>query len=226
MRIRAVLVDLDDTLYPQAEFLDAAWRAVAECGRRFGLEPERLLAALRTEAAAGSDRGGIIDRALAVISAPPCDVSQLLAAFRTACPAKLTPYPGVPQALNELRSRVSVAVVTDGEIQGQQRKLAALGLTGVFDAEVFSDRWGKSYRKPHPRPFLTALHQLGVSPGQAVVIGDRPDKDVAGAARVLLRAIRVTTGEYSQRPDHPATWLRADSFVDAVAALRPHLVKT
>ena len=55
------------------------------------------------------------------------------------------------------------------------------------------------------------------------MIGDRPEKDVAGALAAGIRAIRVTTGEYSDRPDHPATWLCVDTFVDAMTAVLPHL---
>lgn len=221
--VHGVLVDLDDTLYPQAEFLEAAWRAVAECGVEFGLDRAALLTALRRAAAAGSDRGGIIDRALASMGASKLPVAAFLAAFRNACPARLTPYPGVPEALVELRRRVPVAVISDGDVPGQQRKLAALGLADAVDVVVFSDRWGREFRKPHPRPFQAALRELAIPPELAVMIGDRPDKDVAGALAANVRAIRVRTGEYSASPDHPATWLRADTFADAVTSVLPHL---
>jgi putative hydrolase of the HAD superfamily len=62
--VRGVLVDLDDTLYPQAEFLGLAWFAVAERGARLGLDRDRLHAALAAAAAGDSARGGIIDEAV------------------------------------------------------------------------------------------------------------------------------------------------------------------
>lgn len=221
--VHGVLVDLDDTLYPQAEFLDAAWRAVAERGVEFGLDRAALLTELRRGAANGSDRGGIIDHALASIGASELPVAAFLTAFRSACPARLTPYPGVREALAELRRRAPVALISDGEVPGQQRKLAALGLADVFHLVVFSDRWGREFRKPHPRPFQAALHGLAIPAELAVMIGDRPDKDVAGALAADVRAIRVRTGEYSASPDHPATWLCVDTFVDAVTSVLPRL---
>jgi putative hydrolase of the HAD superfamily len=222
--VHGVLVDLDDTVYPQAEFLDAAWQAVAECGVEFGLDRAALLTALRRAAAAGSDRGGIIDRALASMGASELPVAAFLAAFRSACPARLTSYPGVPEALAELRRRVPIALISDGDVPGQQRKLAALGLADAFDFIVFSDRWGREFRKPHPRPFQAALRELTIPAKLAVMIGDRPDKDIAGALAADVRAIRVRTGEYSASPDHPATWLCADTFADAARAVLPHLL--
>jgi putative hydrolase of the HAD superfamily len=221
--VHGVLVDLDDTLYPQSAFLDAAWHAVADAGSRHGLDRERLHLALRAAAAEGSDRGHIIDKALAAIGAPPDNLDTLVDAFRTACPARLTPYPGAVEALAALRRRVPVALITDGEVAGQCRKLRALGLADAFDAVVMSDTWGRAFRKPHPRPFAAALRELAVPADRAVVIGDRPDKDTAGAATVGIRAVRVLTGEYATRPDHPGTWLTAVDFPAAVASLAPHL---
>ena len=221
--VRGVLVDLDDTLYPQAEYLDLAWRAVATRAGELGLDPIALLAALRAEAAGGSARGGIIDRALARTGTPDSHVPALLGAFRALDPVRLPPYPGAVAALAALCRRVPVALVTDGEPTGQRRKIAALGLTAAFDVVVLSDLAGREHRKPHPRPFTAALDGIGVPAEHAVMIGDRPDKDVAGAAGIGLRAIRVSTGEYADRPDHPATWFRAATFADAVRALLPHL---
>ncbi|MBS2540236.1 HAD-IA family hydrolase, partial [Catenulispora sp. NF23] len=67
--VEAVLCDLDDTLYPQAAWLEGAWRAVAAAGARRGIDEAAFLDALRAEAALGSARGGIIDRALAAVGA-------------------------------------------------------------------------------------------------------------------------------------------------------------
>ncbi|MGD9990296.1 HAD family hydrolase [Pseudonocardia sp.] len=221
--IRAVLVDLDDTLYPQARFLELAWRAVADRGAALGLDRTPLLHALRDIAAQGSARGGIIDRALARVGAPTDLVPELLVAFRGVDPGRLEPYPGVVDALAALHARVPVAIVTDGEVPGQRRKVAALDVAHLVDAVVYSDSAGRGYRKPHPRPFTDALWMLDVAARDAVMIGDRPEKDVAGAVGAGLRAVRVGTGEYATAPDHPATWRRAATFADAVDALLPLL---
>jgi putative hydrolase of the HAD superfamily len=70
---------------------------------------------------------------------------------------------------------------------------------------------------------LGALRALGTAADATVVIGDRPDKDVAAAAAAGMRAIRVRTGEYRARPDHDPTWAVTEDAVQAVSLLEAFL---
>jgi putative hydrolase of the HAD superfamily len=220
--IAAVLCDLDDTLFPQADWLDGAWHAVAEAAAQQGVQQATFLKALQEIAAEGSARGGIIDRALAAVDAR-IPVADLVAVFKAYRAPRLDLYPGAAQALAALRERVPVAVITDGDPGIQQGKLASLGLLGAVDHVVISDRIGREFRKPHPEPFRRALAALGVEPRFAVCIGDRPDKDVAGASALGIRAVRVRTGEYAGMPDAVAEpWLVASGFAEAAALLLAH----
>ncbi|WP_370382813.1 HAD family hydrolase [Catenulispora sp. GAS73] len=220
--VEAVLCDLDDTLYPQASWLDGAWRAVAAEAARQGIDEPAFLAALQADSALGSARGGIIDRALAVVgvgvSTDPDLIARLVAVFRAHRPGRLEPYPGVREALARLRmAGVRLAVVTDGDVDVQAWKVRALGLSAFFECVVVSDAvGGRAVRKPHAAPFLSALEGLGVGPGRCVVIGDRPEKDVTGALGVDIRAIRVKTGEYQRAADVAGTWHTAADFPAAV----------
>jgi len=216
--IAAVLCDLDDTLFPQADWLDGAWRAVAEAAAERGVPQGPFLKALHEIAAEGSARGGIIDRALAAVDAQ-LPAADLVAAFKAYRAPRLELYPGAAQALAALRERVPIAVVTDGDPGIQEGKLSSLGFFDAVDEVVVSDRLGREFRKPHPKPFLHALAALGVEPRFAVFIGDRPDKDVAGASALGIRAVRVHTGEYIEMPDTVAPWFSASGFAEAAQLL-------
>lgn len=221
--VEAVLVDLDDTLYPQADWLAGAWRATAERVAGHGVDAAAFETTLRAVAAGGTDRGRIIDRALASVGRPDVPVAPLVAAFRGHAPASLRPYPGVPEAVRLLRGRVPLAMITDGDPVVQRAKVAALGLADAFDVIVYSDELGRDRRKPHPAPFRAALGRLGLPATAAAHVGDRPEKDTAGALAVGLRAVRVRTGEYAACPDLPGTWLTAPDFPAAAAAITPWL---
>jgi putative hydrolase of the HAD superfamily len=219
--ISAVLFDLDDTLYPQAAWLDGAWSAVAARGATVGVPEAELLAALHAIAALGTDRGRIIDRALERCGYATVAVAPLVDAFREHRPVWLDCYPEVAEALHALSTLIPVGIVTDGDPLIQRGKVRALGLD--VDVVVCSDDDGRERRKPDPLPFRRALDALGVDASQAVFVGDRPDKDVAGAIAAGMRAVRVRTGEHAALPDEPAPWRSVARAADAIRMLRYEL---
>jgi len=219
--VGGVTVDLDDTLFPQELWLSGAWRDVADRASALGLDGGRLLPELIRVAALGSDRGGIIDRALVAIDArPDLFVAPLVETFGAHRPHRLVGYPGALEALDRLRSQLPVVVVTDGAPAVQRSKLAALGLSGI--PVVLSDELGgRHLRKPDPAPFRAALGLLGTSAAETVHVGDRPAKDVVGARGAGMRCIRVRTGEYAghECSGTGMPWHESSTFVAAVAHL-------
>ncbi len=216
------MVDLDDTLFPQSAYLEGAVAAVAGAAAARGLDGAAVRAALATEIAAGSDRGGTIDRALLAVGVPAAAVRDhvpaLVAAFAGHRPAALPLYPGTAEALDALAAVLPLACLTDGEPGIQAAKLAATGLDRRLPVVVVTDALGgRQLRKPHPAGLVEAARQLGVPASTLLVIGDRPAKDVAVAAAVGARAVRVRQGEHARVPDEPAAWAVTGSFPEAAA---------
>jgi putative hydrolase of the HAD superfamily len=215
-RIAAVCFDLDDTLYPQEQWLDGAWGAVAARAATSGIDEAAMRTALHAIAAEGSDQGRIIDRALDHLGAAHVPVTPLVAAFRGYHAATLEPFAGVRAGLERLGASVPLGLVSDGDPAIQRSKLDALGLADAFDVIVWSDDHGRRHRKPDPRPFATAVERLGVDAAEVVYIGDRPDKDVAGAAAAGMVPIRVRTGEWRHQRDLDACWASVETCSDAI----------
>jgi HAD superfamily hydrolase (TIGR01662 family) len=67
--------------------------------------------------------------------------------------------------------------------------LAEEGLSDLMDTVILSSTHGR--RKPHPSLFLQAARDLGVDPGQAAYVGDRPSRDVVGAREAGYREIVI-----------------------------------
>lgn len=222
-RVEAVLFDLDDTLFPQESWLAGAWADVARAAAPSGADGTALLAALLRIAAEGSARGGIVDRALLAVGAGHVPVGPLVDAFQAHDPGVLELYPGVASLLPRLRAAVPLGLVSDGDVDIQRGKLKALALEASFDVVVWSDELGRDRRKPSPAPFLRALELLGRPAARVVFVGDRPDKDVAGAQAVGMRAIRVRSGEYALDPDVVTPWASAATAAEAIEFLL-HLV--
>jgi HAD superfamily hydrolase (TIGR01509 family) len=216
--LRAVLFDLDDTLFEQETWLTGAWDAVAAAALPQQVEYLALRTALSDICAEGSG-GSIIDRALARVGRSDIAVAPLLARFRAHAPKRLTPYRGVIDALEALRAHLAIGLVSDGNPTIQRNKLRALGLDSRFDIVVLTDELGREHRKPSPVPLLAALTALGVDARDAVFVGDRPEQDIAAAAAAGMRAIRVRTGEYAHLPDDPRPWATATDVVAAIEGL-------
>jgi putative hydrolase of the HAD superfamily len=90
--------------------------------------------------------------------------------------------------LRALRSAgKKLGVVTNGQTAWQTRKLEGLGLGTFFDAVLISEAEG--IRKPDERIFARAVTRCGVAAGEAMFVGDHPEVDVAGAHAAGLVAV-------------------------------------
>ena len=88
--------------------------------------------------------------------------------------------PGVQRALEQARAAGWVLqVVTNGTIEQQERKLHGTGLDLLVDGWVVSEAVG--LRKPDRRIFELAAHRASCPLEGAWVVGDCPDRDIAGA---------------------------------------------
>ena len=222
----AVVIDLDDTIYPQAAYLYGASRAVGRAGAAAGLDPVRLARALRRRLLAGSDTGGTIDGALAAYGLAPDRIAELVpalvAAFTDYRPRRLPLYRGAAAALAALAGRYPLVCLTDGNPVIQRAKLAATGVADAFTSIVITDELGgRAVRKPHPLGLERAAATLGVCPTELIMVGDRPGKDMAVAAAVGARSIRVRTGEYAHAPDDPPATAVVPNLPTAATLLLP-----
>jgi putative hydrolase of the HAD superfamily len=64
-------------------------------------------------------------------------------------------------------------------VERQNAKLTALGISTLFDVVLISEAEG--IRKPDRAIFDMAVNRCGVSPTEAMFVGDHPEVDIAGA---------------------------------------------
>ncbi len=188
-RLAAVLFDLDDTLYPEADFVASGFRAVAgHLAERAGVDAEAAVARL-FELLHRDGRGRLFDTLLAELGLDE-PVETLIHLYRSH-PPSLTLPGGSRRVLDELRRRgLRLGVVTDGMGAVQRRKLAALGVEPLVDAVVVSDELDSE--KPAAVPYRVALDLLGVSPPAAAYVGDNPAKDFLWPNGAGMVTVQVT----------------------------------
>ena len=95
--------------------------------------------------------------------------------------------PGTVEGLERLRNagyRLAVVSNSDGRAE---EGLRAAGLREYFELVVDSHLVG--VEKPDPRIFQVALDRLGVSPAEAIYVGDIYEVDAVGARRAGMESI-------------------------------------
>jgi putative hydrolase of the HAD superfamily len=90
-------------------------------------------------------------------------------------------YPETRGVLELLNERYLLGIVSNGSSKGQRGKLEKTGISNFFKDIVVSEDIGIA--KPDPRIFQHALNGLGLSPREAVFVGDDIKADVEGAKR-------------------------------------------
>ncbi len=193
-RVRAVLFDLDDTLYPERQFVDGGFAAVAGfLAERFGRSAAVLASRLR-DLHDQDGRGRLFDTLVAEqgLGGESDLVPACLFVYRTHT-ARLTPFAGVVGLLDGLRAAgVRTGVISDGNGAVQSRKLAGLdGLAERLDVVVLTDDLGPGNAKPSRVPYDVACRLLAVDPSATIYVGNDPRKDFRGARAAGLRTIRV-----------------------------------
>ena len=176
--IHAVVFDLDDTLYPERDYVRSGYRAVA--GDLGGPGREDEFAAwlwdrfLRGQAAGALDALG---EAFSLTLDKPA-VARLIALYRSH-PCRLRPFGGLADLLSLLRPCYRLGILSDAFLPGGRMKLASLGLERFFDATVFTDELGpdRQFWKPSPVGYERIAQALGVPVSACAFIGDNPAKD-------------------------------------------------
>jgi putative hydrolase of the HAD superfamily len=184
-----VILDLDDTLFLERDYVLSGLRAVGEhVASTYGRTGFGDVAVDLFEAGV---RGDTFNRALAALVLPGDDrtVRELIGVYRRHTPA-ITLTPDAGRLIPRLRGRY-VGVVTDGPLESQRAKAIAVGALRWSSAVIYTAQLGPGFGKPHPRAF--AMHQAaaGRAGAACVYVADNPTKDFAGPKSLGWATVRI-----------------------------------
>lgn len=192
---KAILFDLDDTLWPiepvivQAEQRLYDWlrQHVPRVAQRHTIESLRdaRMALLEQQPhfhldLAALRRAGLA-AAFAEVGEDHAKLDHAMAEFIAGRNA-VVPYDDVLAGLERLRGRVLVGTISNGTAD-----LEAIGLSHHFKVSVAAHQLG--CLKPDAAIFHAACKELGVDPADAVYVGNDVLLDVQGAQRAGMRAV-------------------------------------
>ena len=205
---KAILFDLDDTLWPiapvirQAEESLFAWlrEHAPRVAERFTIDTLRQarLELLARKPEFHLDLGKLRQAGLLAAFQEAGEdagkVEHAMAQFFAARNA-VVPYDDVLPGLLRLKNRVLVGSISNGNAD-----LRTIGLAHHFKVSVAAPQFGVA--KPEAAIFLAACKELGVAPEDAVYVGDDVLLDVQGAQRAGLRAVWMNRTGSTKHLEH------------------------
>ena len=228
LKISAITLDLDDTLWPVEPAIVAAEAALREwilanCPGAESDWPTERLQALRAQVWTehphlahdfSALRMIAIERILAPYGLPASAADEAFAVFFRAR-NEVSLYPEAREALAQLAGRVPIVALTNGNAC-----LRTIGLDHYFHDAVHARDAGVA--KPAAAIFHLACTRAQALPEQVLHVGDHPLQDVIGARQAGLQTMWLDRGMHLW-PEHETPAQRCKDLSQLVEAVLPLL---
>ena len=228
LKISAITLDLDDTLWPVEPAIVAAEAALrdwilANCPGAESDWPTERLQALRAQVWTehphlahdfSALRMIAIERILAPYGLPASAADEAFAVFFRAR-NEVSLYPEAREALAQLAGRVPIVALTNGNAC-----LRTIGLDHYFHDAVHARDAGVA--KPAAAIFHLACTRAQALPEQVLHVGDHPLQDVIGARQAGLQTMWLDRGMHLW-PEHETPAQRCKDLSQLVEAVLPLL---
>jgi len=226
--LRAVLFDIDDTLYSTTQFARSARRNAVRAMIAAGLDvPEEVVLKELDEVLLefSSNYDHHYDQLLRRLrprslqrTNPALVVAAGVAAYHDTKFRELKPFDDVIPLLSALRAAgVVTGIITHGWTTKQSEKIVRLGLLPHLEprAVFISEQLGIS--KPNPKIYALALRDLELEAPEAMYVGDSPSHDVTPPKSLGMKA---TWARRSARYQPTSADAAPDHVVDDFVQLR------
>jgi len=208
--VKALLFDLDDTLLDYSGGVDRSWmEACTACCPPAGVDAAVLVATIAETrrwfwddpARHRSERVNmlgawqhIVEFALARLGRPAPELAAAVAGeYAARRRAVMRLFPDALGCLTELRRRgVPLALVTNGDATQQRDKIERHDLARFFDTILVEGEFGVG--KPEEAVYRHVLKALGISAGEALMVGDHLEWDVGAPQRLGLTGVWMDRG--------------------------------
>lgn len=201
MKIKAVIFDLDDTLYDcSGSLIDASRRRAAKALVDAGLPcSEEEVYHLQKEL---TEKYGpyhhIFNEIVNKYNADSKLVNVAYKAYNSSEVSEIKLFPYVIPTLKELKEKgYKLFMVTVGVHERQERKINILGLKPYFDEIVINDQ---EIGLPMEDCMRTLLERHNINYGEAVMVGDRVREELRIAKTIGMTTIQMLHGRFKNEP--------------------------
>lgn len=196
--IKVLVFDLDDTLFPEHEFVLSGFQVVSNwVATRYTVFGFFKVASQLFEE---GKRNQIFNLTLEELKVEyePRMIQELLQIYRKHKP-HISLYEDAKWAIDYFKQYKQLGLVTDGYLLTQRNKVKSLGIEATFHSIVYSDLYGRENWKPSPIPYLKIMKSTGYRGAEYIYVGDNPCKDFVTAKQLDWMTVQICRegGEYS-----------------------------
>jgi putative hydrolase of the HAD superfamily len=200
MTIKAIIFDMDDTLYCERDYVMSGLKAV----NNWVLQNLNTTGFYdkATQLFEIGEKKLIFNKTLEYLNIAYSEshIDEMINIYRSHTP-DIQLFKDAKWVLNHLDKSVKLGVISDGYKDAQKKKVEALNLSERFHSIVLSDLFGRIHWKPSCFPYHVVSLELKCLHQECVYIGDNVTKDFISAKKLGWKTVHIKRngGIYSEK---------------------------
>jgi putative hydrolase of the HAD superfamily len=194
--IRAVVLDLDDTLILEKDYVFSGYQVISEkIANDFNVTQSIVFEIMCLAFKKGKSK--VFNRVLDELKLQynQAYILELLKLYRDHDP-EIHLLEDAKELLSLLKHKnYKLGIITDGYKESQQRKIETLRLGQYVDEIIITDELGRKYWKPHKKSFQLMQERLNVPYSEMVYVGDNLNKDFIMPKKLGFQTICIRRSE-------------------------------
>ena len=194
MHYKALIFDMDDTLFNEIEFVFSGFKAVDDWLKTNWNQQGFYKTA--TNIFLNGDNQLVFNKALDCmgIDYTSSQITKMVDVYRNHSP-NINILEDFLELQMKIKPWVKLGVITDGYLVTQKNKARSLRLNDYFHTIIFTDEYGKEYWKPHRHSYDMICEEFSCQPTECIYIGDNINKDFITAKQLGWRTIQILRNE-------------------------------
>lgn len=188
---KAIIFDLDDTVYDEIEYLKRAYKYISEKivdSESTNHYTENTIYKYLLRTFINEGRVSLFQKAKQKFNINDFTIEQFLNCLRTVniCENEIQVRKSIFEFINKYQNKKDLFILTNGNITQQKNKIRSLNIPFKERIKVyFSSSLGKELEKPNAYFIQKILHDNNLEKEQVIFIGDTEiDKEAAQAAGI------------------------------------------